>query len=136
MQRNATAKGGAKPKTGLTSKQDKVILALLSNPSIADAAKDAGVNPSTVFRWLQDEEFHAAYMKARHDSVKNAVAKLQSSAGDAVAVLTEIMNDKTAVVYARLTAAKSVLELSFKAIELEDLAQRVEELESLLKDAS
>jgi uncharacterized protein (UPF0147 family) len=138
MRENATQKGESKketkPKPILTPKQDKAIVALLSKPSITEAAKDLGMSPATIFRWLQDKEFHAAYMKARRDSVKNAVAKLQSSAGEAVEVLTEIMKDQTKPSFVRLSAAKSVLELSFKAIELEDLAQRVEELETVLQD--
>ena len=45
--------------------------------------------------------------------------------------MTEIMGNKEASDFARLAAAKSVLEFSVKAVELEDLAARIAELERI-----
>jgi hypothetical protein len=52
-------------KRELTVKQIKAIEALLSQPTTATAAKAAGVSQATLFRWLNDPTFAAAYRSAR-----------------------------------------------------------------------
>jgi AcrR family transcriptional regulator len=129
MQRNAIAKGG---QSKLTPNQERAVIAMLEHPTIEGAAKAVGVNKTTLWRWLQDEDFHAAYMKARRESVKQAIARMQQATGEAVTVLQEIMNDKQALVFARVASAKAIIEYSIKAVELEDLEQRLSQLESIL----
>lgn len=115
----------------LTRKQDIAISALLSQPTIKEAAAVAKVGESTLWRWLQDKEFHAAYMKARRESVKQSIARLQKYTSAAVDTLHEIMINKSANAFARVSAAKAILDYSLKAVELEDIAERVDALESL-----
>jgi AcrR family transcriptional regulator len=115
----------------LNTKQGRGIVALLANPKLKDAAEAAGVSEATLWRWLQDKDFHTAYMKARRDAVQGAIARLQSISVEAVETLHEIMSDKTALVFARVTAARTILDYAMKGIELEDLAERVAELEAL-----
>jgi len=74
-------------------------------------------------------------MKARRESVKQGIARLQNATGEAVSVLQEVMNDKEAPRSVRVTAAKAIIEYSIKAVEIEDLAQRIEELESVMATA-
>jgi hypothetical protein len=120
-------------KSDLTPKQEKAIHALLAHPTTDEAAQAAGVNRVTLFRWLQQEEFQSAYTKARRESIKHAIARLQNRTGEAVEVLAEIMNNSEANDFARIGAAKAVIEFSLKAVEVEDLAKRLAELESLFK---
>jgi hypothetical protein len=131
MQANARNTADLEPR--LTPKQEKGILALLSTPTLKEAAGQSGVNEATLFRWLQNRDFHAAYMKARRESFGLAVARLQQASCDAVGVLQEIINDRQAPASARVNAAKAIIDYSSKALELEDLAERVAELESTLK---
>ncbi len=113
----------------LTPKQEKAITALLSQPTIEAAASSLGVNPATVHRWLQEPAFAAAYRSARRDAVGQAVTRLQQVSGGAVAVLVQVMADKANPAATRVTAAKTVLEFSFRTVELEDLAERIAALE-------
>lgn len=129
MQRNATNQ--ARP--GLTPRQERAILELLSRSTIEEAAKAAGVNKTTLWRWFQLEEFHTAYMKARRESVKQAFARLQRATSEAVNTLSDVMKSATSYPAARVSAAKAILEFALKAVELEDLAERVNELEQLMK---
>jgi predicted site-specific integrase-resolvase len=117
----------------LTPKQEKAIQALLTHPTMEEAAEAAGVNRVTLFRWLQQGEFQAAYTKARRESVRQAIARLQNRSGEAVEVLAEIMSDITNAPSARVSAAKAIIEYSIEAVEVEDLAERLAELESLFK---
>lgn len=117
---------------GVSKNQEKAITALLSESKLKDAANVAGISESTLWRWLKEEEFQKAYMQARRESVRHSVAQLQQTSGEAVGVLREVMMDKNSSASARVTAAKSVLELSIKAVEFEDLEMRLIEVESLL----
>ena len=124
-------KATARIESALTGKQAAAIAALVSEPTMKDAAARAGVVESTLWRWLQLAEFQKAYQEARRETVKHALVKMQSAASQAVDVMTEIMGNKEASDFARLAAAKSVLEFSVKAVELEDLAARIAELERI-----
>src|SRR5262245_45419587 len=48
------------------------------------AAGVAGVGERTLRRWLQSPEFSAAYRHVRRELVENAIARVQSAAGQAV----------------------------------------------------
>jgi hypothetical protein len=115
---------------GLTRKQETAIAALLSHSTMKEAATAAKVGETTLWRWLQEDDFHAAYMTARRETVKQAIAQLQNTTSEAVAVLKEVMSNKSANDFARISAAKAIIEYSIKAVEIEDLEQRVCDLES------
>jgi hypothetical protein len=116
----------------LTPIQERAVIALLSHANIRTAAKSVGVDEATLWRWLQDKDFHAAYMIARRETVQHALARLQQISTEAVNTLREVMRDKTAKGSERVSAAKAIIEYSIKAVEIEDLASRVAELESIL----
>lgn len=115
----------------LTPNQSKAIAALLSEPSVCDAAKVAKVSTVTLFRWLKDDTFNTAYMEARRQATMQAIAQIQQNSSKAVKTLCDVMEDTNAPTSSRVTAAKAVLELSIKSVEVEDLAQRLAQLEDL-----
>lgn len=51
--------------SNLSRNQEKAIVALMAHPSIAEAAKSAGVSESSIWRWLQDEPFQARIRKRK-----------------------------------------------------------------------
>ena len=114
----------------LTPKQHKAIAALLTEPTIGAAAAAAGVGDRTLYTWLAAPDFRAAYLAARREAVSQAVAQLQRIASEAVLVLQTVMNDATKPASARIAAARSVLEFSIKAVEVEELEQRLSALEA------
>src|SRR6185503_18991064 len=126
MKSNATVKAGQ----SLTAKQERALVALLEYSTMEEAAKAVGVGKTTLWRWLQDNDFHAAYMKARRESVKQSIARLQKYTSEAADTLHEVMTNKSANDFARVGAAKAILDYAIKAVEVEDLAARVAELES------
>jgi hypothetical protein len=128
-----TSKSGHGEKA--SRKQDLLICALLTEPTVEQAAKKTGIGVTTAFRWLQDPEFQEQYREARRMAVSQAISQLQQASSEAVQTLKAVMADEEAPPASRVSAAKTVLEMSFKAVELEDLAQRIEKLEqSLNKD--
>ena len=131
MQENATLQ--VEIGQDLSATQERAILALLSQPTTRKAASAVGIDEATLWRWLQDKEFHAAYMKARRETVSRSIARLQQCTTEAVNTLRSVMKDQTAPASARVMAAKTTLDYAMKAVELEDLAERVAELEATLK---
>ena len=112
-----------------TRKKEQAIANLLLKPTIAQAAEATGIAEVTLFRWLQDSAFAEAYRAARREAVSQAVSYLQGAAGEAVQTLREVMMDTEAPASSRVTAARAVLETSLKAVELQDLEDRIAALE-------
>ena len=83
----------------------------------------------TVYRWLEDQHFAAAYRKARREAFSQAIALTQRYAPLAVNTLAKIMTDPAAPTNAKVTAASTILRFGREGIELDDLAARVEVLE-------
>jgi DNA-binding MurR/RpiR family transcriptional regulator len=115
-------------------KKEGAICALLQEPSIEKAAKKAGISESTLLRWLKLEEFQEEYRAAKKELVNHAICRLQHSAGKAVDALAEIMEDKKSPSSSRVSAAKTILEISFKAFEIEELEKRIATLEKFIKE--
>src|SRR5205085_316828 len=74
----------------LTSRQEVLIAALLTEPTYAAAAAKAGIAETTVYRWLQLPSFRAAYRRARREIVEAAVGRIQAATGQAVETLVAV----------------------------------------------
>ncbi len=116
----------------LSRTQEKAIAALLSAPTIGEAAKACGVNDATMWRWLQLPDFAAQYRLARRQVVERAISELQAATGEAVEALRRNLHCENPGVEIR--AAQIVLEQAIRGVELIDLQERVERLESLLAE--
>jgi len=130
MQPNATFLGDSGD--NLTPLQERAIVALLSHATIKRAAKAVGIDDATLWRWLQDKDFHNAYRTARRESVSQSIARLQQASSEAVNTLREVMRDKTAKGSERVSAAKAIIEYSIKAVEIEDMSERLAQVEAVL----
>lgn len=109
--------------------QERAILALLNEPTVAKAAAAVGVNESTIYRWLREPAFTKAYRDARRDAFKHAISLTQKYTPHAVQTLVKVMADPAAGHSAKVSAATALLKFSRESIELDDLAQRIEHLE-------
>jgi hypothetical protein len=114
-------------------KEEELIAALLSQPTIAKAAKQAGISEATALRWMQEPDFCRQYREARRKVVETAVAALQQSLMVATATFVEIAGDKTKPASARIAAARSMYEFSLRAIELTDHEERLLAIEAALE---
>jgi hypothetical protein len=115
--------------SGLTPKQDQAIIALLNEPTIAKAATALGVSERTLHRWLEEETFHRAFRKARREAFAQAIAVTQRYTPMAVHTLAKVMTDGSVQASARVSAATNLLRFGREALELDDLAGRLEALE-------
>ena len=120
----------------LGRKQEEAIVALLSQRSVEDAARVANVTPRTLYRWMKEPGFDAAYRKAKRAAFGQSIARLHHLSSAAVSTLGKIMLDSTTPPATRVRAADSILDHTAKAIEIEDIEARVSELERAAADAS
>ena len=111
----------------LSRRHEAVIVALLSNPKIKDAAAAAGVNEATVWRLMQREDFQIRYREAAGKIFDSTLGTLQGATAEAVATLQRNLSCGTPS--AEVAAAKTILDFTMKARELLDLGDRVKELE-------
>ncbi len=115
---------------GLTGQQERAIIALLNEQTIGRAAAAAEVGQRTLYRWLKDAAFSRAYREARRDAFGQAIALTQRYAPLAVNTLAQVMMDDGAPSSSKVAAATTILRFGREGIELDDLAARVEALES------
>jgi len=111
----------------LTQMQHDAISALLLTRTLKAAAKSAGCGERTLRGWLDEPQFVAAYQAARRAAVGQSIARLQQISGAAVDRLKALLEcGKPAI---ELGAARTVLELAIKSVEIEDLQSRILALE-------
>ena len=116
----------------LSRKKEQAIAALLSQPSIGGAAKKVGIGEKALFRWLQLDDFQREYKAARRQVIDQAIAQIQCVLSEAVQTLLVVMYDGNAPASAKVSAARALLDIGFKVVEIEDLESRIEKIEKNL----
>jgi hypothetical protein len=116
----------------LSRRHESVIVALLANPKITDAAKAANVSESTIWRLMQREDFRERYKEAQELALNGALGTLQGAATEAIATLQKNLSCK--IPAAENQAAKTILDFTLKAREQLDMLERIKVLEARLKD--
>lgn len=118
----------------ISRKKEEAITALLQEGTIRQAAEKIGVAESTLFRWLAEEDFQRVYREAKRRLVDSAITRLQKISGEAVKALQAVMNDSENPPSSRVMAARTVLEMAVKAVEIEDLETRVKAIEKMMEN--
>ena len=113
--------------------REQLIAALLQHPSVEKAAASIGISPVTAWRISKTIEFKKEYRRVRREAFSQSVARLQHASGAAVSTLLKVMVDNTAPPASRVRAADCVLDHATKAIELEDIEARVDEMEQAIE---
>jgi hypothetical protein len=117
----------------ITVKQEKMIAALLAEPTIEAACAAAGISHTHLGRWRKEPAFIEAWRQARADAMGAAMSALQSASGKAVAYLVATLTNEDASHRERSAAARAILDYGFKSFELESVAQRIDALERMLQ---
>ncbi len=106
--------------------------AVLSAPTLREAARAAGVSEPTAWRYLRAPAVRQE-LAARQDGILGHVARrLACSMSAALDVLSSIMEDEAANAAPRVSAARAVLESGLRLAELVSLSERVAELERIM----
>jgi len=113
-------------------KQEAAIAALISCATVSEAAKQAGVSGSTLMRWMNNDDFCAAYRRARAGLVEEASNALRLRAVGAVKVLWNVATSPKSKSTARVSACRAIIEFVFKGVEQEQLR----EIHGLIEEVS
>jgi hypothetical protein len=113
----------------LSRRKEIAIAALLNNRTTEEAAREAGISSRVLLRWMKRPDFREAWLIARREVLSQAIARLQLATGAATNMLLKAMVDPTLTAAQRMRAAQSVLTLSQKGYEQEDLEVRIARLE-------
>ncbi len=114
--------------------QRKAIEGLLNGLTKGQAAAAAGCQPPTLSRWLATPEFRKVLTQQSNDALKNAGVRLTAAIETAVSLLQETMTNEEIHEGVRLRAADMVLTHAVKMLEITDILERLEDLESRLNE--
>ena len=113
----------------LTPKQQKVLAALLREPTQKAAAASTGVSDRQIREYLSKPEFQEAYRQALSQLVLEASFQARRGYAQALDALREIVTDTGQPPAARISAARSLLEYGLKLTEQADILAKLDELE-------
>ncbi len=128
-----------KAKARISAKQQLALEVLLVGGTDQQAADAARVSRTTVSHWRrQVPDFVEAARLARRDLLQRMSSRLHAATTYAVKALEELAKDPAAAstrgAAARVSAARSIIELSQKAYETDDLEVRLHEIEEQMKE--
>jgi len=112
----------------LGRKKEVAIGALMLGKSQAEAARAAGVDPSTLKRWMRLPEFIQEYRRVRWEVAEQGYARAQQNTGVAVTVLLKLLVDSNTPASSRIRAALGIVEIARDGLDF-DLETRVAALE-------
>ena len=119
-----TAAAGGKNAAGHGAKtaavREQAILALLSEPTIGQAAARCGIGERTLQRWLtEDAAFQAEYEAARQATFQAAISRIPAFTVRAVDTLAALLADKEPPAL-RLGAARTVADIGLHQYDAEN----------------
>ena len=115
--------------TRAADRKDEVILAaLLSNPTVRAASKACGVSETQIYARLRTPSFKERYDNARHELLAQSTTFVQSLVGDAIKKMRDVMNDPDASQQVQLNAAEAITRNSLKLTEQADILAQLAEL--------
>lgn len=116
----------------LNQRQEKFLRALFETDTIEKACDVAGINKNTGFKYLKDETFINEYRAIRRELMQQVTGRLQKASDEAVQVLEEVMKDKqNSTPSVRVQSAKTILDVAYRSLEIDDMQERIEKLESV-----
>jgi len=118
-------------RVALSDNQRRALNALLKNAGITAAAKEADLNPRTIYRYLKDPVFRAELIKRQDTILASTTTALAGNAEAAVNTLSEILKDKKTTASVKLRVAALILQSLYELVGVQGIAQRVAELERL-----
>ena len=115
----------------LSRRQIEALPHLLKADSLSQQARDASIDRSTLYRWLEDDSFRSALQRLREQTMEIAESEMLAMTYEAAAVVYDALQDEDKNL--RFKAAQTVLQQAHDAKYGHDLLRRVETLREALK---
>ena len=117
-------------KFNLTFRQQTALPIIAASPTIAQAARTSGIGESTLYRWLEDDDFRDELTRLRQEAASLARQELQGLMLRSVSVLNEAMDAPDLAI--RLRAARYSMSFAVQIWEAEKLRSDIQALEEAL----
>ena len=114
----------------LSTGEVRVLRAVLSEPTVEKAARAAKVSYATARRYLKRPHFRQALAALRAQYLELALSRLQAGTGEAVSALLGVLRDPESRPSDRIAASREILNQSLRAMEMLDLQEHLEALET------
>ena len=114
----------------LSEKQLIAIPHLVSSKSISEAAELAGVGRTTIYRWLNDDEFRAAYEEQRDAVALYARSGMRSLMLKALAIQAERLDSDDPK--ERAQASKAIMDYDTKTARTHENQKVIDRLNNLM----
>jgi hypothetical protein len=127
------ADSGRESDGDLAPAQEEAAVCLAAGLHVYEAARKAGVGERSVRRWLrEDPPFAARVRELRAARTSQTMGMLVACSGEAIETIYRIMkNGSTEAI--RLRAAEDITDYNFKARALDEMEDRVRQLEERLE---
>lgn len=118
----------------LTTKQIRVLAALIKYPTHKQAAAAAGISERRLREYLHDDEFKQEYRRQLDMILNEAMAAAKQALVPAVQTLLEICKDPNRTDTARIAAARAIIDACLRLNDAADVAERLETLERIANE--
>jgi hypothetical protein len=135
MAANGPASGyGDDGTDALNAKQTALVEALAAGMSLIEASTATGIAYRTCRRWRRRPEIKSAIREHARDAVQAGTLALGQGASTAAQTLRAIAAGKEAAEGPRVSACRAILEIGLRVLEVDELTERVEQLETQLRE--
>jgi AcrR family transcriptional regulator len=111
--------------------RELVATGLAAGTPVNQIAAANGLTERTIYNWLRESEFRARVNELRNRAVENAISLLASNMSLAAQTLVALLADSTPPAN-RVQAARTLLEMAFKAREVVEFEERLRAVEERL----
>ena len=118
-------------KPELSGRQLAAIHGLLEFGTVDAVARKLKISRSTLYSWLNQELFRSQLEKERKSIYQNGLERLKAATEKAAEALIQLLESKDR--RERRFAAKDIINFAIKAVESQDLEERISHLEELLE---
>lgn len=127
--------------SSLTIRQQSALSIIAASPSVAQAARTSGIGQSTIYRWMEDDDFRGELTRLRRESAELARRELQGLMLRSVSVLADAMEDPDKAVRLRaaryaMSFAATIRRLERPVEEVDKLRQQIDDLEHVVSARS
>ena len=113
---------------------EKIVAALLSSRTNAEAAKAVGLTETAFYNRLRNPELRAKLSEAKTRLLEGATVAAQGRMSEAVGVMADVMRNDAHGPQTRLNAAEAILRNAVKLTEIVDVERQITELENLIRE--
>jgi hypothetical protein len=118
-------------KVKLSRRQLKAIPFLVSSPTYTQGCEKAKVNKATIYKWLKNPDFKAELDRQRSEIVEAAFDMIAQNIEKAVSTLVGLLD--TGDDRVKHLTANDIISHFFKHKELDDLEERIQQIEQQLE---